>query len=93
MTYYASDEKERDRLVGEIKARNPLIQRFKGLGEMNAEQLWETTMNPATRTLLQVSTEDAAVADEVFTRLMGERVAPRREFIRSEARRVRNLDV
>ncbi len=93
VTYYASDEKERDRLVGEIKARNPLIQRFKGLGEMNAEQLWETTMNPATRTLLQVSTEDAAVADEVFTTLMGERVAPRREFIRSEARRVRNLDV
>ncbi len=93
VTYYASDEKERDRLVGEIKARNPLIQRFKGLGEMNAEQLWETTMNPATRTLLQVNTEDAAVADEVFTTLMGERVAPRREFIRSEARRVRNLDV
>jgi DNA gyrase subunit B len=93
VTYYASDEKERDRLIGEIKARNPLIQRFKGLGEMNAEQLWETTMNPATRTLLQVSTEDAAVADEVFTTLMGERVAPRREFIRSEARRVRNLDV
>ncbi len=93
VTYYASDDKERDRLVGEIKARNPLIQRFKGLGEMNAEQLWETTMNPATRTLLQVSTEDAAVADEVFTTLMGERVAPRREFIRSEARRVRNLDV
>ncbi len=93
VTYYASDDKERDRLVGEIKARNPLIQRFKGLGEMNAEQLWETPMNPATRTLLQVSTEDAAVADEVFTTLMGERVAPRREFIRSEARRVRNLDV
>ena len=93
VTYYASDEKERDRLVREIKSKNPLIQRFKGLGEMNAEQLWETTMNPATRTLLQVNTEDAAVADEVFTTLMGERVAPRREFIRSEARRVRNLDV
>jgi DNA gyrase subunit B len=92
-TYYAAEEKERDRIVREIKAKNPLIQRFKGLGEMNAEQLWETTMNPATRTLLQVTSEDAGVADEVFTTLMGERVGPRREFIRSEARRVRNLDV
>ncbi len=93
VTHYAADEKERDRIVRELKVKNPLIQRFKGLGEMNAEQLWETTMNPATRTLLQVGTEDAAEADEVFTTLMGERVAPRREFIRSEARRVRNLDV
>ncbi len=93
VTHYAADEKERDRIVKELKTKNVTIQRFKGLGEMNAEQLWETTMNPATRTLLQVSTEDAAVADEVFTTLMGERVAPRREFIRSEARRVRNLDV
>ncbi|MGC8634341.1 MAG: DNA topoisomerase (ATP-hydrolyzing) subunit B [Candidatus Limnocylindrales bacterium] len=92
-TYYAAEEKERDRIVREIKAKNPLIQRFKGLGEMNAEQLWETTMNPATRTLLQVTSEDAGVADEVFTTLMGERVGPRRDFIRSEARRVRNLDV
>ena len=93
ITHYAADEKERDRLVRELKTKNLTIQRFKGLGEMNPEQLWETTMNPATRTLLQVTTEDAAVADEVFTTLMGERVGPRRDFIRSEARRVRNLDV
>ncbi len=93
VTHYAADEKQRDQIVRDMKTKNVTIQRFKGLGEMNAEQLWETTMNPATRTLLQVSTEDAAVADEVFTTLMGERVAPRRDFIRSEARRVRNLDV
>jgi DNA gyrase subunit B len=93
VTQYAVDEKQRDRLVREMKTKNVTVQRFKGLGEMNAEQLWETTMNPATRTLLQVNTEDAAVADEVFTTLMGERVGPRRDFIRSEARRVRNLDV
>ncbi len=93
VTHYAADEKQRDQIVRDMKAKNVTIQRFKGLGEMNAEQLWETTMNPATRTLLQVNTEDAAVADEVFTTLMGERVAPRRDFIRSEARRVRNLDV
>ncbi len=93
ITRYASDEKERDSIIREMKTKNVTIQRFKGLGEMNAEQLWETTMNPATRTLLQVSTDDAAVADEVFTTLMGERVGPRRDFIRSEARRVRNLDV
>jgi DNA gyrase subunit B len=92
-THYAQDEKERDRIVHDLKAKNVTIQRFKGLGEMNPDQLWETTMNPGTRTLLQVNSEDAAAADEVFTTLMGEKVAPRREFIKSEARRVRNLDV
>jgi len=93
VTHYASDEKQRDEIIRDMKTKNVTVQRFKGLGEMNAEQLWETTMNPATRTLLQVNTDDAAVADEVFTTLMGERVGPRRDFIRSEARRVRNLDV
>ena len=69
------------------------IQRYKGLGEMNAEQLWETTMNPEMRTLLQVSVDDAALADETFNMLMGDVVAPRRDFITSHSRQVKNLDV
>jgi DNA gyrase subunit B len=69
------------------------VQRYKGLGEMNADQLWETTMDPATRTLLQVTIEDAAEADRVFDMLMGSQVPPRRRFIQTHAKRVRNLDV
>jgi DNA gyrase subunit B len=93
LTRYAQSEKERDQIIKEMNVKNLNVQRFKGLGEMNAEQLWETTMNPATRTLLRVEVDDASVADDIFTQLMGERVEPRRDFIKSEARKVRNLDI
>jgi DNA gyrase subunit B len=93
VTRYARDERERDRIVGEMKVKNLTVQRFKGLGEMNAEQLWETTMNPETRTLLRVDIEDAAEAETYFSKLMGEKVEPRRDWIRAEARKVQNLDV
>lgn len=92
-TKYASSEKERDIAVASFKAKNVNVQRFKGLGEMNAEQLWETAMNPENRVFLQARIEDAAAANEIFEMLMGERVEPRRDFIKAEARKVQNLDV
>ena len=95
VTKYAQSEKERDRIVKDFNVKNVSVQRFKGLGEMNADQLWETTMNPETRVLLRASIDpdDAVDTDEIFTKLMGEKVEPRKEFIKAEARKVRNLDI
>jgi len=87
-------EQEKEEVLDELKgARAVDIQRYKGLGEMSAEQLWETTMDPATRTLLTVNIEDAAKADRIFHVLMGEEVSPRKAFIQAHAKSVRNLDV
>jgi len=91
---YAYSETEREALIKEFGGMQGVnIQRYKGLGEMNPDQLWETTMNPANRILLQVTVEDAAAADRTFDMLMGNEVAPRKRFIQSHAKKVRNLDV
>ncbi len=90
---YAFSDEERDYYIEELGTKNVSADRYKGLGEMNPQQLWETTMNPETRTLLRVSIEDAMQCDETFSLLMGEKVEPRREFIEQNATYVTNLDV
>jgi DNA gyrase subunit B len=91
--HYVHSEAERDALTKKADGKNITIQRYKGLGEMNPEQLWETTLNPANRTILQVTIEDAVKADSTFDMLMGNEVPPRKRFIQTHAKSVQNLDV
>ena len=89
---FAYNDDQKEKLIKEW-ARDVSIQRYKGLGEMNPEQLWETTMNPENRVLLKVDIADAEKADEIFSMLMGDEVAPRKRFIQTHAKNVKNLDV
>jgi DNA gyrase subunit B len=91
--HYIYSDKKLEALFNEIGRENASVQRYKGLGEMNPQQLWETTMNQENRTLLQVSLEDAVEADKIFTILMGDQVEPRRKFIQMHAKEVTNLDI
>jgi DNA gyrase subunit B len=92
-SFYAYSDEELDEILEREGRRGIIIQRFKGLGEMNAEQLWETTMDPERRILQQLNIEDFILADDIFTTLMGEKVEPRREFIQEHAKEVTNLDI